>query len=85
MYTVFALDCNNEQLGDALFVGPEHLAEAIDTLITVWEAEQVENDHSDNAVVGVHCAVHQDSVRDGRGYKPLVWVPGEPVNDQKLL
>jgi hypothetical protein len=85
MYTVFALNPHNEHLDEALLVDSKHLAGACDALINFWEVQQAENDHHETAVVGVHRAVYQDLVRDGRNWKPLPWVPGEPVVDTNLV
>jgi hypothetical protein len=30
---------------------------------------------------GVHCEVHEGSVRDGYGWKAIPWQPGDPVID----
>jgi hypothetical protein len=66
-YTVFALDYNNEVLGDQLLVNRENLAAAIDELVAYWETQQAEGDTHDQAVVGVHCEVYQDPVRNHQG------------------
>jgi hypothetical protein len=78
-YTVFALNSDNEHFGDALFVGSEHLGAAVDALIEYWMAEQekINDEYGD----GVHCEVHEGSVRDGYDWKALQWQPGDPVID----
>ena len=80
-YTVFALDFNNEVLGDHLLVSRENLAAAIEGLIAYWEVQQAEADAHDPAVVGVHCEVYHGIVRNRDGWKPLSWEPGRPVID----
>ena len=79
-YTVFALDFHNEALGDHLLVSCEDLASAISALVAFWEARQ-----ADQAVVGVHCEVYEGAVRNGDGWKPLPWEPGQPVIDLNNL
>jgi hypothetical protein len=67
-YTIFALDPDNEQLGDALLVARDHLAAAVEALVEYHDRGE-----------GAHCEVHVDSVRDGHDRKPLPWQPGNPV------
>jgi hypothetical protein len=78
-YTVFALDADNEQMGDALLVSSEHLGSAVDALIKYWLAaqEKMTNEYG----VGLHCEVHEGSVRDANDWKPLSWQPGDSVID----
>jgi hypothetical protein len=78
-YTVFALNSDNEHFGDALFVGSQHLGAAVDALIEYWVAEQEKI--NDECGGGVHCEVHEGSVRDGYDWKALPWQPGDPVID----
>jgi hypothetical protein len=78
-YTVFALDADNEQMGDPLLVSSENLGAAVDALIEYWLTEQDKIDNEYGVVV--HCEVHEGSVRDANDWKPLSWQPGESVID----
>jgi hypothetical protein len=84
-YTVFALDFNNEVLGDRLLVSWENLASAIGALVALWEMQQAEGVIDDQAAVGVHCEVYEGAVRNRHGWKPLSWEPGRPVIDLNKL
>jgi hypothetical protein len=83
-YTVFALDVNDEVLGEHLLVSSENLASAIGSLVAFWEMQQ-EGVIDDEATVGVHCEVYEGAVRDRHGWKPLSWEPGRPVIDLNKL
>ena len=76
-YTVFAVDCDNEYLGDALLVTKKNLDATINALVEYWEARQELQGISS----GVHCEVHDGSVRDDNGVKPLPGQPGQAVTD----
>jgi hypothetical protein len=87
MYTVFAINPENEQMGDALLVEDGDLNTAIETLREYWEDYQEQAMlHCPEAIgdFGVHVEAHQDSVRDSRGWKPLPWRPGQPVIDTTI-
>jgi hypothetical protein len=81
-FTIFAMNCENEHLGDALLVSAANLAAAVDALVEYWEEWQEREGVEDD--FGVRCEVHHDSVSDGRGMKPLPWQPGDRVIDPEF-
>jgi hypothetical protein len=43
----------------------------------VAQQEKINDEYGD----GMHCEVHEGSLRDGYGWKALPWQPGDPVID----